>query len=454
MSLIPEIIIQRVLVNGIRELRNNPWKSDQLFRNVPQDFAQNFQQMLVSTSIDVTVNYPREDSQFPCVAILLRGEEENNILLGDLLGGGLTEDQGLFQNSSQFFYTPDESSESSALDADDLIGEPRRIFDSTDNVYKERRGSGYVSSYMLQIMADNQDFTLFLYHAVRQIIMSNIKTFERNGIFELRLSGTDFLPQPAHQPSFIFMRGLTLNFTYFAEHFTVFDNTDPNEPKVAKSFVIDMELSDQLGTDPGEGTIAAMQSPHIESVKLSGDSAVYGTSISGAAGSTLTGNKIKGINLHAGFSLSIFDPVTLSASDVTLSNIKLLDSVKTTVFISDNSGQSISTNLEYKARSTDTIPSGLLEGMVLRVTGPKTHSAFNEHRRIVSFTSGSGGSITVANEFSSSLSGAFIEVFKQETEVSFDAAIASDAATGSRNIKITNSDLKSDTLVSGFTVTS
>ena len=454
MSLIPEIIIQRVLVNGIRELRNNPWKSDQLFRNVPQDFAQNFQQMLVSTSIDVTVNYPREDSQFPCVAILLRGEEENNILLGDLLGGGLTEDQGLFQNSSQFFYTPDESSTSSALDADDLIGEPRRIFDSTDNVYKERRGSGYVSSYMLQIMADNQDFTLFLYHAVRQIIMSNIKTFERNGIFELRLSGTDFLPQPAHQPSFIFMRGLTLNFTYFAEHFTVFDNTDPNEPKVAKSFVIDMELSDQLGTDPGEGTIAAMQSPHIESVKLSGDSAVYGTSISGAAGSTLTGNKIKGINLHAGFSLSIFDPVTLSASDVTLSNIKLLDSVKTTVFISDNSGQSISTNLEYQARSTDTIPSGLLEGMVLRVTGPKTHSAFNEHRRIVSFTSGSGGSITVANEFSSSLSGAFIEVFKQETEVSFDAAIASDAATGSRNIKITNSDLKSDTLVSGFTVTS
>ena len=454
MSLIPEIIIQRVLVNGIRELRNNPWKSDQLFRNVPQDFAQNFQQMLVSTSIDVTVNYPREDSQFPCVAILLRGEEENNILLGDLLGGGLTEDQGLFQNSSQFFYTPDESSESSALDADDLIGEPRRIFDSTENVYKERRGSGYVSSYMLQIMADNQDFTLFLYHAVRQIIMSNIKTFERNGIFELRLSGTDFLPQPAHQPSFIFMRGLTLNFTYFAEHFTVFDNTDPNEPKVAKSFVIDMELSDQLGTDPGEGTIAAMQSPHIESVKLSGDSAVYGTSISGAAGSTLTGNKIKGINLHAGFSLSIFDPVTLSASDVTLSNIKLLDSVKTTVFISDNSGQSISTNLEYQARSTDTIPSGLLEGMVLRVTGPKTHSALNEHRRIVSFTSGSGGSITVANEFSSSLSGAFIEVFKQETEVSFDAAIASDAATGSRNIKITNSDLKSDTLVSGFTVTS
>jgi len=452
MSLIPEIIIQRVLVNGIRELRNNPWKSDQLFRSVPQDFAQKFQQMLVSTSIDVTVNYPREDSQFPCIAILLRGEEENNILLGDLLGGGLTEDQGLFQNSSQFFYTPDESSTSSELDADDLIGEPRRIFDSTDNVYKERRGSGYVSSYMLQIMADNQDFTLFLYHAVRQIVMSNIKTFERNGIFELRLSGTDFLPQPAHQPSFVFMRGLTLNFTYFAEHFTVFDNTDPNEPKVAKSFVIDMELSDQLGTEPGEGTLASLQSPHIESISLSGGTA--GTSISGSAGGTLTSNVLKGINFHTGFSLSIFDPITLSASDITLSNIKLLDSSKTTVFISDNSGQSISTNLKYQARSTDTIPSGLLEGMVLRVTGPKTHSALNEHRRIVSFTSGSGGSITLANEFSSSLSGAFVEVFKQESQVSFDAAIASDAATGSRNVKITNSDLKSDTLVSGFTVTS
>ena len=104
---------------------------------MPQDFAQKFQQLLVSTAVDVTINYPREDSQFPCIAILLRGEEENNILLGDMLGGGFTEDDGLFQNSSQFFYTPDESSTSSELDADDLIGEPRKIFDSTENIYKE-----------------------------------------------------------------------------------------------------------------------------------------------------------------------------------------------------------------------------------------------------------------------------------------------------------------------------
>jgi len=446
-----------VLVNGIRELRNNPWKSDQLFRNVPQDFAQKFQQLIVNTSIDITVNYPREDSQFPCIAILLRGEEETNILLGDLLGGGFTEDDGLFQNSNQFFYTPDEASTSSELDADDLIGEPRKIFDSTENLYKERRGSGFSSSYMLQIMADNQDFTLFLYHAARYIIMSNMKTFERNGMFEMRMSGTDFLPQPAHQPSFVFMRGLTMNFTYFAEHFVVFDNStsiEDGEPAVARSFVIDVELSDQLGTDPGEGTFTSLQSPHIESIKLSGDEAEYGSSISGAAGSTLTGNVLKGINFHTGFSLSIFDPVTLSASDITLSNIKLLNDVKTRVFTSDNAGQSISTNLKYEATSTDTIPSGLLEGMVLRVASPKTHDSYNEHRRIVSFTSGSGGSITLANEFSSSLSGAFVEVVKQETKVSFDAAIASDAATGSRNVKITNSDLKSDTLTSGFSVTS
>jgi hypothetical protein len=40
--IIPEIIIQRVLVNGIRRIRNIPWKSDQLFRSVPQSFAQQF----------------------------------------------------------------------------------------------------------------------------------------------------------------------------------------------------------------------------------------------------------------------------------------------------------------------------------------------------------------------------------------------------------------------------
>ena len=123
-------------------------------------------------------------------------------------------------------------------------------------------------------------------------------------------------------------------------------------------------------------------------------------------------------------------------------------------FIANNTGQSISTTLKYQATSTDTIPSGLLEGMVLRVVGPRTHDVYNEHRRIVSFTSGSGGSITVANEFSSSLSGAFVEVIKREASISFDAAIASDAVAGSRNIKITNSDSKSDTLVGGFVVSS
>ena len=92
--------------------------------------------------------------------------------------------------------------------------------------------------------------------------------------------------------------------------------------------------------------------------------------------------------------------------------------------------------------------------MVLKVTSPRTHGAYNEHRRIVSFTSGAGGSITVANEFSSSLSGAFIEVFKKQNQVSFEMAIASDAVLGFRDVKLTNPDSKSDTLKSAFNVSS
>ena len=116
---------------------------------------------------------------------------------------------------------------------------------------------------------------------------------------------------------------------------------EDGEPDVAKAFVIDMELSDQLGTDPGEGTLAALQSPHIISIALSGGD--DSTSVSAAAGSTITGSIIKGINIHTGFSMSIFDPITLSTSDISLSNIKLLNSVKTTAFLADNTGQSNST---------------------------------------------------------------------------------------------------------------
>ena len=112
MSIIPEIIIQRALVNGIRKIRSAPWRSDQLFKSVPQSYAREFFNLVKNTPIDVTMNYPREDSQFPCVCILLRAEEETDILLGDFLSGGYT-DKGSLMGTDEFFFTEEATTSTS-----------------------------------------------------------------------------------------------------------------------------------------------------------------------------------------------------------------------------------------------------------------------------------------------------------------------------------------------------
>ena len=260
MSLIPEILIQQALVQGIRDLRNNPWKIDQLFKSVPQSYASQFTELLTKTPVDITLNYPREDSQFPCIAILLRSEDESVTVLGDLLGGGADYDSGLI-GSRDFFY--ETGVESTDVDYEDsLSGEPRRLFDKADPVYKELKGSGFSCSYLLQIMTDNQDFTILLYHAIRFILQRNIPKLESSGMFQLRLSGTDFLPQPGQQPTFIFMRGINISFMYFADYFLVYDGKDPDLETLATAFVLDIERAD--AKEPG--VLALGQKPHIESV--------------------------------------------------------------------------------------------------------------------------------------------------------------------------------------------
>ena len=458
MSLIPEVIIQRVLVDGIRDIRNSSWKSDQLFKSVPQSFAQEFYELLTKTPIDVTINYPREDSQFPCVCILLRAEEESQIMIGDLLSSGYDENSGLL-GSGEFFFNDGESSSNNKYEDGGLVGDPRKLFKTDTPTYKEVKGSGYSCSYLLQIMTDSQNFTIFLYHIIRLIILSNIHTFTANGIHELRLSGTDFLPQAAQQPNFIFMRGINVNFMYFVDHFLV--EGDPALESVAKAFVIEMED----GRKEGFGTLAGVQKLNLFSV--SPVTMASGTSVAwtyAGNGDVLTsGISISGINIKTGLSVEFIktDPtipegspfeVLGTGSYFTVSNQIITDVSVVSVYETGELGSPASTDLIF-ASPGGSIPTTLSEGMFLRVVGPTTHAAYFEQRRIISFTSGIGGTITVANKFSGNLNGAIIQVVKESGTLLFDLSVDSDAPVGAWDVKVTNPDLISFTLTNSFTVT-
>jgi len=457
MSIIPEVIIQRVLVDGIREVRNSSWKSDQLFKSVPQSFAQEFHELLTKTPIDVTINYPREDSQFPCVCILLRAEEESQILIGDLLSSGYDENSGLL-GSGEFFFNDGVSSTNSIYEDGGLVGDPRKIFDRDKSIYKEVKGSGYACSYLLQIMTDNQNFTIFLYHVIRFIVMSNIHNFTANGIHELRLSGTDFLPQAAQQPNFIFMRGINMNFTYFADYFLV--EGDPALEAVAKAFVIDMED----GRKEGFGTLAEVQKLNLTGISPS--TLAAGTTASwsyvGDPPVVTGGISISGINLQEGLFIEFREtnphvpedsPFEVLGTDYfTVSNILITSVEVVDVYDAGDIGGAASTDSIF-ASFTGVIPTDLSEGMFLQVVGPETHPAYFEQRRVISFTSGSRGTITVANKFSGNLNGAIIKVIKESSVLHFDLALAANTPTETWDVRVTNPDLISFTLTNSFTVT-
>ena len=505
MSILPEIIIQKVLVEGIRQLRDDEDKVRQIFRNSPQHFVDSFFELISSTTIDITLSYPREDSQFPCIAIILRGEQESELFVGDILGAGYDNQSGL-NTIEGFFFTPDESSATpptGRLDGE-TIGEPARIFDAANPVYKEQRGSGLRSSYLMQVMTDNQDFTVFLYSAMKIIILSNLMVLERNGILDVSLTGNDFLPQPSQQPNFIFMRGLTMSFLNFCDYIVVPDEEarrgDPFEPLIAKGFVIDIELAPELASGApntlfafdellADGTVikhgsvmipagakafsilSSTQSPHVReigagTISLEGIPPKEKVSIipfDGVTGSSYTDVYVRGINLKIGATISItkfiepekimgFDPKNIKTLSVTDTNI--IHEIQNIKFQSGFSGQSNSTSLQFRASVSESFPLDLTEGMFLQVTGPKTHGAYKETRRVIS-ANVAAKSITVANSFSSSLYGAKVRVIEREDVLKFGVTIPTGTEyIGEYNVKVINTDQLFSTLVRGFEVAS
>lgn len=83
MSLIPEYILQQVLVRGFRLFREREDLIRVLFRNLErrdiEDVVRYFQQSV----IDICINYPDKDLVIPAIVILMGNETESDPSLGD-----------------------------------------------------------------------------------------------------------------------------------------------------------------------------------------------------------------------------------------------------------------------------------------------------------------------------------------------------------------------------------
>jgi len=102
-------------------------------------------------------------------------------------------------------------------DSEGVTGEPSKVFD--ENTILERRGSIYSSAYQLLVLAPNPEMTIFIYAVVKAIMFLNHSFLVKQGLMNLKLSGSDFMPRSEFLPSLAYQRALTMEFDY---HFDVY----------------------------------------------------------------------------------------------------------------------------------------------------------------------------------------------------------------------------------------
>ncbi len=85
MSIMPEYVLQQVLVRGLRAIRKDERIIGALFRNLQQSELQALVRFFQDNSIDLSLNYPDQNLKLPAIVILLKGEAESDAFLGDLM---------------------------------------------------------------------------------------------------------------------------------------------------------------------------------------------------------------------------------------------------------------------------------------------------------------------------------------------------------------------------------
>jgi hypothetical protein len=98
--------------------------------------------------------------------------------------------------------------------APEIVGEPRALYKRSNAKNVERLGGLYNLSYQLQVIGPNPEFTIYLASIVKSILTLARVFLEGQGIINMKMGATDFVPRTEYQPDFSYMRALTVDFQY------------------------------------------------------------------------------------------------------------------------------------------------------------------------------------------------------------------------------------------------
>ena len=122
--------------------------------------------------------YPRVDGPFPCWALTLGGESIEQDYLGK--------------------------------DAPFLDSEGDRFFDARTGEIVDPRARRLQYRYNFLVIVDHPDITVYYYHLLKQILMSNQTKLEAADVEDMSFTGADMVPDPRYLPHDVFARVLTV----------------------------------------------------------------------------------------------------------------------------------------------------------------------------------------------------------------------------------------------------
>ena len=85
MSIIPEYVIQQILVSGINRFREDGDLVAMLFRSLNQDDVAGLIQYLRDETVDIALNWPDTQMKVPAIIISLKNENESQAFIGELM---------------------------------------------------------------------------------------------------------------------------------------------------------------------------------------------------------------------------------------------------------------------------------------------------------------------------------------------------------------------------------
>lgn len=165
-------------------IKNNPQLIPKIFGTLgTRTTLKSFTEFVTKRKVGVLIGFPRDPQNLPCYVIMVAGEQEAPLGLGDNIDD--------YEDNDFNEYESDPDLNQFVLDSVDMK-----------------------STYRIECWSDNGDLTAYMYILLKWCLLSGRREMLGKGLKLPQLSGSDLEPVPDYIPVFVYRRSLMITFQY------------------------------------------------------------------------------------------------------------------------------------------------------------------------------------------------------------------------------------------------